>query len=108
MSITFTGGDEVATTIARLRALADDLERMTMFQPNRELSDVPELQHWAWDSRRRPCLIGFVSDHPSLPDGPGMTSEVYAIDRQLGWVRTFSRFYRLGPALTLPKDNQHD
>jgi hypothetical protein len=34
--------------------------------------------------------------HPLLGDRDVVTSEVYAIDRQAGWVRTLSRFYALG------------
>lgn len=107
MSIFFTGGDEVATTVARLRALADDLERMAMFQPSAELAGAPIVSHWSWTSRKTSALAGFVEGHPILDSKFIVTSEVFAIDRQRGWARTFSRFYRLGPALPLPKEPAH-
>ncbi len=42
-----------------------------------------------------PHLIGTVSGHPRLPDGPIRTSVLLAYDPDRGYARTFSRFYRL-------------
>jgi hypothetical protein len=98
MTIHFPGGGDVATTIANLRALAADLERMTMFQPSSELNDAPMISNWSRTNRSIGALAGLVVGHPTLPNKLVVTSEVFAIDEQRGWARTFSRFYRLGEA----------
>jgi hypothetical protein len=41
-------------------------------------------------------LIGEVSDHPLLGDRPAITSPLWAADPDGRWIRTTSRFYRLG------------
>jgi hypothetical protein len=104
MSILFPGGGDSASTVANLRALADDLERMAMFQPNAELEGAPTLHDWS--AVRRPVggLSGIVEAHPLLGTRPVVTSEVFAIDRKRGWARTFSRFYRLGEAADFNKE----
>ena len=96
MSINFLGDGDPAVTVAKLRALADDLERMTVFRPGSELEDAPQLHGWAPCLSSRPALTGWVSDHPLLGSRQIMTSEIFAIDRCAGWVRTASRFYTLG------------
>lgn len=96
MSIEFRGGGDPAVTIANLRALADDLERMAVFMPRTELDDAPTLHGWRHCTRPRPALAGYAVDHPVLGSRPVVTSEIFAIDHRAGWVRTFSRFYALG------------
>lgn len=104
MSIFLPGGGDSASTIATLRALADDLERMTMFQPNGELEDAPTLNGWSPVLRPVGALSGFVEDHPLLGTRHVVTSEVFAMAAERGWARTFSRFYRLGDTAELNKD----
>lgn len=96
MSIEFPGAGDIASTIAKLRALADDLESMTIFKPRQELEGAPSISDWRPVLRPRPALHGWATDHPLLGDREVVTSEVYAIDREAGWVRTLSRFYALG------------
>lgn len=97
MSNLFPYDSEPLETVATLRRLADDLERMTMFQPS-DLRDAPLLTNWTASHRLRPCLAGTVIGHPRLGDRTISTSELFAIDRKAGWARTFSRFYRLAPS----------
>ncbi|MDC9824841.1 hypothetical protein PRN20_13985 [Devosia sp. ZB163] len=104
MTILFPGGGDSASTIANLRALADDLERMTMFQPNGELEEAPSLNGWSPVMRPVGGLSGYVEGHPLLGCRHVVTSEVFAIDAERGWARTFSRFYRLGDAAAPTKD----
>lgn len=62
-----------------------------------ELATAPVLQHW------RPfrtldgsvVLGGYVSGHPVLRDGPVRTSGLLALDPDMSWARTVSRWYRL-------------
>lgn len=103
MSIEFIGDGDIAVTIARLRALADDLESMTMFVPRKELEGAPSISNWRPILRPRPALHGWATGHPLLGGREVVTSEIYAIDSEAGWVRTLSRFYALG---ALASDDQ--
>jgi hypothetical protein len=98
MTVIFSPDGDPAVTIASLRLLADDLERMSMFEPRAELDDAPLLEKWCVQRRPVIALAGLVSGHPLLGNRPVMTSELFAIDRKERWARTFSRFYRLGTA----------
>lgn len=106
MTIHFPGAGDVASTIESLRALADDLERLTMFQPNAELEAAPIIRNWSHTPRSVGALAGVVDGHPILGDKFVVTSEVFAIDAQRGWARTLSRFYRLGDALACNKESR--
>lgn len=66
-----------------------------------ELADAPLLAGWAVQPMPGGLfrLVGFVSGHPLLQDGCITTSAILAADEQGGWVRTASRYYRLGPRL---------
>lgn len=66
-----------------------------------ELADAPILSHWVVETLPGGglYLIGEVSGHPQIADGWCTTSAVLAIDVGAGWVRTISRYYRLGPKL---------
>ncbi|WP_308445297.1 MULTISPECIES: DUF6634 family protein [Methylobacterium] len=47
---------------------------------------------------REPVLVGRVEGHPCLPGRRTIaTSRLLALDPVLGWARTSSRWYRLGP-----------
>jgi hypothetical protein len=96
MSIHFPGAGDTVDTVTKLRALADDLEAMTVFVPRKELEGAPLISNWRPVLRPRPALHGWTRGHPLLGDREAVTSEVYAIDREAGWVRTLSRFYALG------------
>lgn len=45
MSIVFPCGGDPAATVGYLRALAADLEAMTVFTPREELEDAPRLEN---------------------------------------------------------------
>lgn len=65
-----------------------------------ELAGAPLLSHWVVEPVPGGLgrLVGLVSGHPLLPDGWCTTSPVLAADEDAGWVRTASRYYRLGPS----------
>lgn len=96
MTIYFPGGDDPVATAAKLRALADDIERMAMFTPALELEDAPLLDNWNFALRAVPILEGLAVGHPLLGTRQVCTSEIFAIDEDFRWVRSSSRFYRLG------------
>lgn len=86
------------TSPLKLHLLAGDLEKISRGRgPSRgDLNGAPVLTDWRlrWD--RVPVLFGQVSGHPELPDGPVMTSPIFAADFENGtWCRTLSRWYAL-------------
>lgn len=95
----FVFSEDPLRTAALLRALADDLERLSMFVPSFEdLDGAPVLSEWRLGCRTANCLVGNVVGHPLLGDREVVTSELFAIDPPGRWARSASRFYRLGEA----------
>jgi len=66
----------------------------------KELRDAPILEDWyAYPARPGvEVLVGRVTGHPRVPDGPVTTSAVVAYDSAAGWARTRNRVYKLGAA----------
>ena len=105
---------DIAGTLARLEALASDLEHFGSGEtPSvRELEAVPLLDPFAISMHSLPCLprnathslqrervgdgVGRNGGHPILKGPTVTTSKVWAIAPELGWARTYSRLYRLG------------
>lgn len=84
---------------AAVRRLADDLALLaTGASPTAEmLADAPVLDRWRPGLRRAGCLVGVVGGHPRIATGHStITTELYAIDGDGLWARTFSKFYLLG------------
>jgi hypothetical protein len=85
---------------AKLRVLADDLERIAAATAPTaaELANAPLLVDWRCVlSAAGLRLLGRVTGHPRLGDTDVMTSQLWAADSDGTWIRTLSRFYRLGP-----------
>lgn len=88
-------------TLSALEKLAMDLRGYLGGQrPDaEELSEAPLLTDWRIGHRVAIALHGSTSDHPVLQGVRNVaTSELYALDPNLRWARTFSRLYRLGVA----------
>jgi hypothetical protein len=84
---------------AKLRVLADDLERIAAgAAPTAvELANAPLLVDWRCIlSPVGLRLLGHVTGHPRLGDTDAMTSQLWAAGGDGRWIRTLSRFYRLG------------
>lgn len=90
--------------IASLEALARDLRSVIegtpttvgwLAEPNLHL---PLLDNWRYSTRPTVCLEGMSTGHPLLPGKrrPIRTSELWLISEELGWARTYSRWYLLG------------
>lgn len=61
---------------------------------SKELDDAPILTDWGISGD---ALVGLVTGHPRLEDGKLiMTSPLLAIDLDMKWARTVSRYYQLG------------
>ncbi len=92
--------ERLAAEIKALKALVHDLERLLNGEhPDpRELAHAPLINNWDFDRRDAVCLVGTFLGHPRLgrivPNG--MTSELWYINPEREYARTFSRFYRLG------------
>jgi hypothetical protein len=83
----------------RLRALADDLDRVAQGEAPTaaDLAQAPLLVDWrfmlTWAGVG---LAGFVAGHPLRGSRHIATSPLWVLDPELRWGRTLSRFYRLG------------
>jgi hypothetical protein len=84
---------------AKLRALADDLDniRSGTGPAATDLATAPLLVDWHGVLTPMGLrLAGFVAGHPLLGNRPALTSQIWAADTGGRWIRTLSRYYRLG------------
>jgi hypothetical protein len=82
-----------------LRSLAVDMERIRngSSPTAAELERAPTLDRWrAIVTPVGVRLTGRVRGHPRLGDTTALISPLWAADDEDRWVRTLSRFYRLG------------
>ena len=86
--------------IRLLKALVQDMEAfLDGKMPSDEVLDqAPLIEHWRQSERYSPCLTGTFHYHPLLGNiiPNGITSQLWLLNKDEGWARTFSRFYRLG------------
>lgn len=83
----------------KLRALAEDLDRVRKSHAPGEdrLVGTPLIRSWRIVVDPTGLrLVGYVSGHPRTRDGLAMTTQLWAADSDGRWIRTLSRFYRLG------------
>ena len=88
----------------RLRGLADDCERLALglTVSQLELNDAPLLEDWGPTVTPQGLrLVGYATNHPLFGEAAVMTSPVCFADPNGTWVRTLSRFYRLGSPIEL-------
>lgn len=92
---------EAARTLATLENLVRDLRavRDGTGPTSAELQYAPLLDGYHLEPYLSFCLSGQVTGHPSLGDTHIHTSQLWVINQQQGWARTFSRYYRLGTSL---------
>lgn len=64
-----------------------------------QLAAAPLIDRYSKAYLPVPCLVGFILGHPELDNGPGRTSDLWVVAPDHGWVRSLSRYYRLGQAL---------
>lgn len=87
--------------VENLEALAHDIRRMLRGEgPSAgELEAAPMISNWLAVDREVLALVGKVGDHPILRGQRTVTTSevsVWGVGKE--WVRTSSRFYRLGQA----------
>src|SRR3546814_6062665 len=87
--------------VRKLRALANDLEGIAkgILPAPDVLASAPFLDGYWFAPREYLSMCGSVHDHPLVSDPMVTTSELWVLAPELGWARTYSRFYRLGTAL---------
>jgi len=93
-------------TAQTLRSLADDL--LLIYDPAylEALSPDVTLSNWSMIAREHLSLMGMGKGHPTIEPGLMRTSEVYFLDERRGLLRTYSRWYRLGPKAIRLKPDQ--
>ncbi len=89
-----------AAALERLRLLqrlTDDLTDIAAgTRPTAlDLAEAVTMHGFTIGHHRVPCLVGIVSDHPRLGSRMITTSQLFYVDPDGKWARTFSRFYRL-------------
>lgn len=81
--------------VAQLRRLADDLE--TIGKQDWPPPGAVAINDWFVGHRAVSCLVGKPSGHPFIDNGhPMVSSELFFMDVDRGYARSFSRWYRLG------------
>jgi len=85
--------------LPRLRSLLADLEQLAMPGSLPIPKEAVSIRNCIIASRSVPCLMGEFSGHPSIQDGPGITSELFYLDRKRKLARTLSRWYRFDEGL---------
>lgn len=94
---------DLAGNARKLRALADDLDRIALGQHPQaaDLQSAPTLSDWGLVLSQPTHLVGIVHGHPEIADGRiCRTSALVMLDPPAGYARTLSRFYRLGQPRT--------
>jgi len=92
--------DSLAGLAARLRRLANDLDRLVADgRPSAaDMAGAPVLSRVRMDANQNPGLRGVVSGHPDLPEGEWVdTTDLYAVDYHGAWARTWDGWFSLGP-----------
>ena len=91
--------EKLDVDIALLERLISDLRaiRSGMQPTPKTLAEAPLLSGWEIRRRAALCLTGIMTGHPIIGEHrQGVTSEVWFIDPRFRFIRTLSRFYRLG------------
>ncbi|MGO7658879.1 hypothetical protein ACC702_29810 [Rhizobium ruizarguesonis] len=88
-------GTQPEVILPRLRSLLTDLENLSSPNGFAGTNEAVTIRKCMLAQRSVPCLIGEMLDHPQLKSGPGITSELFYLDRKRRKARTLSRWYHL-------------
>jgi hypothetical protein len=89
----------VGPVLNDLTRLTNDLRELGAGNmPSRsDLNACPLLDQWSLGFIKVPCIVGDLRQHPTLGNLSHIhTSELVFLDPRKRWVRTRSKFYRLG------------
>lgn len=83
--------------IRLLQHLTDDLTDIVAgTRPTlQDLKDAVVMRSFMIGQHQVPCLIGLAEGHPRLGTKLVTTSQLFCVDPDFKWARTFSRFYKL-------------
>ncbi len=87
-------GQSPKALVVQLRRLAEDLDNIEIrhWPP----PDAVDLNDWFIGQRAVSCLVGRPLGHPFIDNGhPMVSSELFFMDVDRGYARSFSRWYRL-------------
>lgn len=87
--------------VRKLRTLADDLERIAAghIPSDAELGSAARLSLYELVKRPVLSLYGLNEFHPNLVGDTVQTTQIWVLNEEQGWARTYSRYYKLGPSL---------
>jgi hypothetical protein len=89
---------DIEDDIRRLESLLTHLKHLAngKFPSSKDLDAAPVIDDFRLALRPAPCIDGRFIGHPELRGRRSVTSEVWVLALESGWVRTYSRLYRLG------------
>ena len=99
MPIVYPGAVSPGDIIEHARRLADDIERLVANggPTAADLARAPVIDLYRPAQRPTTALIGVIAGHPTVRNRHvAMTTEIFAIDPERGWARSWSRLYALG------------
>lgn len=90
-----------ADDVRKLRKLADDLERLSAGHTptDADLANAARVNAYEITARPVPVLYGLNEGHPNLVSDTPQSTQLWVLNQQEGWARTYSRYYRLGQSL---------
>ncbi|NKN01136.1 hypothetical protein GFL89_24440 [Rhizobium leguminosarum bv. viciae] len=94
-------GTPPSVIIPRLQSLLDDLQGLSSPGGFAGPDNAVTIRNCMLVQRSVPCLIGEMFNHPHLKNGPGVTSELFYLDRKRNIARTLSRWYRFDDGLLI-------
>ncbi|KAA6489925.1 hypothetical protein DXT98_05975 [Agrobacterium sp. ICMP 7243] len=92
-------GGPPSVIIPRLQSLLADIQSLASPGGFDGPTDAVIIRNCILAQRSVPCLIGQMKGHPQIKDGPGITSELFYLDRKRKLARTLSRWYRFDQGL---------
>jgi hypothetical protein len=95
----------ILTNVENLKCLAQDMAQISSgkFDFSSIGGQCPRLDQIAIAQKAIPCLAGIMTGHPSIEDGRhAVTSQVFYLDPERGYARTYSRWYIIGEMMRIP------
>ncbi|NKL02984.1 hypothetical protein GFM02_33330 [Rhizobium leguminosarum bv. viciae] len=92
-------GTPPSVIIPRLQSLLTDLQSLASPGGFASPDNAVAICNCMLAQRSVPCLMGEMSGHPQLKDGPGITSELFYLDGKRKLARTLSRWYHFPQGL---------